>query len=160
MKNPGADVLNLVLNKIEAWHPDIKKLIKEANHQSVALIPLKVMLPIKNWKVTNVTILGDAVHNMPPLYGMGANMALHDAVILSAQLNRSANGECSLSEALHLYQEKMLKDGFKALNTSMTYTKQAISNNILQRIISRAWFKLCAAIPFFKKMSFGARWVQ
>jgi 2-polyprenyl-6-methoxyphenol hydroxylase-like FAD-dependent oxidoreductase len=160
LKNPGADVLNLVLNKIEAWHPDIKKLIKEANHQSVALIPLKVMLPIKNWKVTNVTILGDAVHNMPPLYGMGANMALHDAVILSAQLNRSANGECSLSEALHLYQEKMLKDGFKALNTSMTYTKQAISNNILQRIISRAWFKLCAAIPFFKKMSFGARWVQ
>jgi 2-polyprenyl-6-methoxyphenol hydroxylase-like FAD-dependent oxidoreductase len=160
LKTPDADIITSVLNKVNLWHADLKRLIKEADRQSTALIPFKVMLPIKNWNSTNVTILGDAVHNMPPLYGMGANMALNDAAVLCVQLNKVVNDDCTLPEALSLFQEKMLKDGFKALNTSMAYTKQAISGNILQRLFSRGWFQLCAAIPAFKKMSFGARWVE
>jgi 2-polyprenyl-6-methoxyphenol hydroxylase-like FAD-dependent oxidoreductase len=158
LNNPDADIIAGLLNKIKRWHPGLKRLIQEADKESAMLFQLKVMLPIKNWQTTNITLLGDAVHNMPPVYGMGANMALFDANFLCKQLIRVVDQELELPQALHLFQERMLQDGFKVLNASLAYTKQAIGNNRLQRVFSRCWFKLCAAFPLLKKKSFGTKW--
>ena len=159
-ENQKPDLRNSVLSKINNWHPDLKRLIKEADRESLIFLPFKVMLPIKNWTSANVTILGDAVHNMPPLYGMGANMAMHDAAMLCQTIIEIETGKESLKSALEKFQGNMLKDGFDALNTSMKYTKQAISYNIIQRLVSRAWFKLCVWFPLVKKYTFRSRWVD
>jgi 2-polyprenyl-6-methoxyphenol hydroxylase-like FAD-dependent oxidoreductase len=34
------------------------------------------------WKTRNVTLQGDALHNMPPYRGVGANATLWDAMLL------------------------------------------------------------------------------
>ena len=159
-ENKNADLRKAVLDKVDNWHPDLKRLIKEADEDSLIFLPFKVMEPIKNWKTINVTILGDAVHNMPPLYGMGANMAMHDAAMLCKKLVGVENDITTLSTALEAFQDKMLKDGFGALDNSMKYTKQAISYNVFQRFISRSWFKLCNHFPSIKKYTFGARWTE
>ena len=160
LDDPHADIAASVLDKIDGWHPDIKRLVRESEPASLSIFPLKTMRPFKNWKPDHVTLLGDAAHNMPPVYGMGANMALHDAVILYRQLSQVAAGAFELAPALYSYQQRMLRDGFKALRASVGRTRQASSSNILQRWVSRLWFRLCAAYEPLKKKSFAGRWEE
>lgn len=54
----------------------------------------------------NVTLLGDALHNMTPFRGMGANMALRDAAALRRALVNVARGEALLLGALADTNEK------------------------------------------------------
>ena len=157
LEDPNPDIASSVLDKIKDWHPDFKRLIRESEPASLSVFPLKAMRPFENWTPSNVTILGDAAHNMPPVYGMGANMALNDALILCRQLRQVANGESQLAPALYEFQEKMLKEGFKALKASVALTRRASGSNMIQRWFSRQFFRLCTAVGPIKKLCFKPR---
>ena len=60
------------------------------------------------WPTGPVTLLGDAIYNMTPMAGIGANTALRDADLLRRQLIAVASGERDLIPALHEYEEQML----------------------------------------------------
>ncbi|MBN9382999.1 MAG: FAD-dependent monooxygenase [Chitinophagaceae bacterium] len=152
------DLKKIVAGKISSWHPAFTKLVLHSEDTSLLWLPLKTMLPVQPWKSGPVTLLGDAIHNMTPLQGMGANMALFDAALLSRALEQVAAGNKPLITAINEYEAVMLKTGFKAVKTSLKYTKQAISNNRLSRMISRAWFRLCNAYPSIKRRTFGSRY--
>lgn len=66
-----------------------------------------------------VTLLGDAIHNMPPTGEEGANMALRDAEVLRSALRCSQDGHHPLGSALTEYENQMLQYAFKAVDTSM-----------------------------------------
>jgi salicylate hydroxylase len=48
--------------------------------------------PLETWGTDRVTLLGDAAHPAPPSAGQGAGMALEDAVMLAACLQRAGAG--------------------------------------------------------------------
>jgi salicylate hydroxylase len=48
--------------------------------------------PLKTWGSDRVVLLGDAAHPAPPSAGQGAGMALEDAVMLAACLQRAGTG--------------------------------------------------------------------
>ncbi|MGH3206335.1 MAG: alpha/beta hydrolase fold domain-containing protein [Trebonia sp.] len=48
--------------------------------------------PLETWGADRVTLLGDAAHPAPPSAGQGAGMALEDAVMLAACLQRAGTG--------------------------------------------------------------------
>ena len=56
-----------------------------------------------------VTVLGDAVHSMPPTGGQGANAALHDAALLAMVLSDSAEDGLGgwTTETIKRYEEGM-----------------------------------------------------
>jgi salicylate hydroxylase len=56
--------------------------------------------PLETWGTDRVTLLGDAAHPAPPSAGQGAGMALEDAVMLAACLQRAGAGneEAALRE--------------------------------------------------------------
>jgi 2-polyprenyl-6-methoxyphenol hydroxylase-like FAD-dependent oxidoreductase len=54
---------------------------------------VKTAVPVPGWETRNVTLLGDALHNMTPFRGMGANVALRDASALRRALVRVVRGE-------------------------------------------------------------------
>ncbi|MGI5183696.1 FAD-dependent monooxygenase [Dactylosporangium sp. CA-152071] len=56
----------------------------------------------KTWSRGRITLIGDALHAVPPRAGMGANQALEDAWVLSRSLLRAAAPE----EALREYERK------------------------------------------------------
>ena len=80
-----------------------------------------------------MSLLGDAIHNMTPMAGIGANTALRDADLLRRQLIDVASGKRELMPALHEYEEQMLDYGFAAVKRSLNNARQAGSANRLAR---------------------------
>lgn len=82
------------------WHENIRGLIRNAPRDNLFKWALFDRDPIEQWTVGRVTLLGDAAHPMLPFLGMGAGMALEDAVVLG----RALNGAADLPDALQRYE--------------------------------------------------------
>ncbi|MGH3394439.1 MAG: FAD-dependent oxidoreductase [Streptosporangiaceae bacterium] len=84
-----------------------RRLLEVVNRQLIgdpdSSFPLSIRTsePIPQWKATNVSLIGDAIHTMTPGRGVGANTALRDARLLTRTLTKAARGEVSLLEAVH-----------------------------------------------------------
>jgi 2-polyprenyl-6-methoxyphenol hydroxylase-like FAD-dependent oxidoreductase len=66
------------------WHPDLVRMVQTT--PQLDAFPAKTSVRVAPWRTRNVTLLGDALHNMTPYRGMGANTALRDAGALKAVL--------------------------------------------------------------------------
>lgn len=154
----NTDLKKVVLGKIRKWHPSYQKLVSEAEDDSLMLFRIKTMLPVKPWATPNVTLMGDAIHNMSPLQGMGANMALFDAATLATKIREVTDQGRFVKEVIAEYEKIMIEKGFDAVAISMKYTNQAISENRFARFMNRNWFRLCSKIPAIKRITFGNNW--
>jgi 2-polyprenyl-6-methoxyphenol hydroxylase-like FAD-dependent oxidoreductase len=103
-----------------------------------------------------VTLLGDALHYMPPVGGMGGNAALHDASLLCPALISVENGESPLLAALHGYEAAMIAHGFQAVRASLLYTRLAISQLHLLRMVARTFFRVCGSVAPLRRAMFQA----
>ena len=103
---------------VEGWHPAVRRLIAEADVPATFAVRITSAQPVAPWPVTNVTLLGDAIHTMSPGRGDGANVALKDAQVLVRALQRVATGTASLASATGGYQAEMLQYGFQAVADS------------------------------------------
>lgn len=101
---------------VEPAHPTLRLVIEQAWPEQTLCLPLGASMPIDPWQPTAVTLLGDAVHAMPPNRGSGANTALQDA----ARLCRHLAGAQPLLDAVATYEEEMRRDGFEAVNASVS----------------------------------------
>jgi 2-polyprenyl-6-methoxyphenol hydroxylase-like FAD-dependent oxidoreductase len=71
-------------------------------------------VPVAPWVTRRITLLGDAIHSMTPYRGIGANVALKDAMRLCRALAAADRGERPLVDAIHSYEADMLDYGFRA----------------------------------------------
>src|SRR5262249_26261021 len=78
----GADLQQQIAHSIGSWHPDLRRLVAESDPDGVMAVRLSSAEPVGPWPTTNVTLLGDAIHTMTPLQGLGGNTALRDAALL------------------------------------------------------------------------------
>ena len=65
---------------------DVTGLIEEA--EEALITPIYFRDPLESWGTDRVVLVGDAAHPSPPSAGMGAAMALEDAVVLARCLER------------------------------------------------------------------------
>ncbi|GLV60701.1 monooxygenase [Dictyobacter sp. S3.2.2.5] len=151
----GPPLQKLVLQMINDWHPDLRRLVADADPATVAPIRLKASVPIGPWESSRVTVLGDALHNMTPIGGLGANMALRDASSLARALSAVQRGEAQLLPAIHDYEAGMIKHGFDAVRETLANTRRATADSRLERGMVRAWFRACNALPFLKQKMFA-----
>ena len=80
---------------------------------------------------TNVTLLGDAIHAMPPTLGRGANLAMRDAALLGRQLQAVASGAKSLPSAIAAYEDELTRYGFDVVRESVEMGRQRMGQNPL-----------------------------
>jgi 2-polyprenyl-6-methoxyphenol hydroxylase-like FAD-dependent oxidoreductase len=104
---------------ITNWHPRLRSLFEAADPSSLAVFPFYAAHPAPTWPSHNVTVLGDAVHVMPPTGGVGGSTAIRDAHLLAEHINMAAAGHTSLPLAVHDYEAAMLRDGFVAVRRSL-----------------------------------------
>lgn len=114
----------LSTDTVADWHPTIHEIYARADTGSFFPITFRISEQIPAWTPGPVTLLGDAVHTMPPTAGAGANTALADAATLADEILAAARAGKSLIDAVAAYQAIMLPRGFAAIDRSRRLAAQ------------------------------------
>jgi 2-polyprenyl-6-methoxyphenol hydroxylase-like FAD-dependent oxidoreductase len=150
----GAQLQRIVLDRIATWSPDLRRLVADSAPDTVNALAIRSAAPVEPWPTGPVTLLGDAIHNMTPMAGIGANTALRDADLLAAQLVAVRDGRLDLTPAVHEYERQMLDYGFAAVRESLRNAEQAASANRFGRAMFRAVLRVANAVPPLKRKMF------
>ena len=150
----GTDLQRLVLDRTDGWAPALRDVIAGSDPQTVNAIRLRSATPVSAWETRRVTLLGDAIHNMTPMAGIGANTALRDAALLCGRLTEVQTGTTAVVPALHDYERQMLSYGFAAVRQSLRSARQAGSTNRLARTAFRATLRAVDVVaPLRRRMA-------
>lgn len=106
------------------WHPVVRKLYAHADADRFFPITVRAGQRVEAWESGPVTLLGDAIHTMPPTGGVGASTALQDFATLAGELLSAARGEQSLIDAVAAYEHIMLPRGFDTVDSSLRMAGQ------------------------------------
>jgi tetracycline resistance monooxygenase len=100
----NASVIAFLDKTFENWNDNFKTFFKASTDFSG--LPLRLFSLEEPWeKHSNITLVGDAAHLMPPFAGVGVNMGLMDAYQLTENLT---NGTfATLQDAIDDYEQKM-----------------------------------------------------
>jgi len=155
LEDRGAALQAAVAARTSDWDPVLRRLITDSDPASVDRFEFTAALPVKPWHDGRVTLLGDAVHQMPPVGGIGGNIALCDARDLCQALTDVHGGRRPLADALAGYEDQMLPRGFATVRASRRYLTLAISGNPALRRTARGFFRLCGALPPLRQAVFA-----
>jgi 2-polyprenyl-6-methoxyphenol hydroxylase-like FAD-dependent oxidoreductase len=104
--------------------PEFSRVVAEGDPTDAVLVPIQAASPVPEWETTRVTLMGDAIHAMPPLGTHDVNAALHDARILTEQL--VAGGDRNVFPALRAYEAMMRRDGFGAVQRAQADLREMV----------------------------------
>ena len=118
-------------SNFESWSELWEPLFREA--VSMVWRPLLVCPPNQQWESkSNVTLIGDAAHVMPPYAGEGVNMAMLDALLLSKLLL----GEDMPSSAIAAYEAEMFARMQRMTEDTMMNTEMFYAPNASDLIVA------------------------
>jgi salicylate hydroxylase len=100
---------------VRSWGPALRGLIEHVDPATIFPVHVRHLEPAEPWPAGRVTLLGDAIHAMPPNLGTGANLALRDAASLAAALRRAASGEVPVRDAVAAYEADLRAEVFPVL---------------------------------------------
>jgi 2-polyprenyl-6-methoxyphenol hydroxylase-like FAD-dependent oxidoreductase len=105
----------------------------ESDAEQVSAVLVLTSVLISPWQTTSVMLLGDAIHTMTPLQGLGGSTALRDAGLLCRKLVEVDRGNSPLLPGIHEYETAMIKYGFDAVRVSRRFADLVVSENWLLR---------------------------
>jgi 2-polyprenyl-6-methoxyphenol hydroxylase-like FAD-dependent oxidoreductase len=129
------------------FHPLLQELVAAADDGATILTTFAVgRRPVK-WSVPYATLIGDAVHPMPPTGAHGGNTALRDAALLGSKLAAAYRNNGSLASAIRDYQTAMAPYAFKAVDAATSMMRRMAAAGPIQR-----WL-LLRALPRLHRVS-------
>ncbi|HEY3786271.1 MAG TPA: FAD-dependent monooxygenase [Steroidobacteraceae bacterium] len=153
----GEQVRALALAQMNVWHPELRRLIERADSATMTSFDAKSAEPMAPWRTGAVTLLGDAVHNMTPFRGMGANMALRDAAALREALVAIAHGQQERTTALGAYEREMIEQGFAAVAASLTEMHRLHARSPVSRLMSKLVYRTVDTVKPVQSLFRGKR---
>jgi 2-polyprenyl-6-methoxyphenol hydroxylase-like FAD-dependent oxidoreductase len=156
----GPELRSTVTAMMDGWHPDLIRLAADADPATFGAFPFAAAPAPGSWPSSVVTLLGDAIHAMPPVGGNGANTALRDASLLTRNLTAAAGGGIPLLEAIGGYEAEMRDYAFGAVRSAMTTMRLGLNASPAAQSRMRAWFRLCAAVPVARRVGFRDTWAK
>lgn len=144
----GAALRDIALSMMPRWHPSVRRLVSDTDAATIGLVVIRAMAQVDPWTPSQVTLLGDAIHNMTPMAGIGANTALQDASLLREKLVGASDE--ALPAAIGEYEAAMLDYGFAAVNLSIQNARQATAP-WAQRFAFRATMRATKVLPPLKR---------
>lgn len=127
----------MILQWFKTKYPEWDKIWYELFENALSpFIPRPIyFMPLDQpWRaMSNLTLIGDAAHVMPPFAGEGANMAMLDALELSEHLTDHTYN--TLKEAISKYELKMHKRAAKAIKESLENGERMHSDTALSTML-------------------------
>jgi 2-polyprenyl-6-methoxyphenol hydroxylase-like FAD-dependent oxidoreductase len=153
----GESISRLAQRVTNNWHPVLRNLIADSDQKSMSAVPVLTSIPIAPWESTNVTLIGDAIHTMTPLQGLGGSTALRDAGLLRRELIEVHRGICTPTVAIRRYERAMINYGFAAVQRSAQFRRIVVSDSRLLRTVLKAALRVATHIPSLKRRMFRPR---
>ncbi|WP_214413474.1 FAD-dependent oxidoreductase [Sphaerisporangium fuscum] len=147
----GERLRDTVAALIGDWHPDLRMLVTMSHPEAVSLLPIRTSVPVAPWAATTVTLLGDAIHSMTPMRGIGANTALRDARLLCLALT----GGKDPVEAIAAYEAEMREYGFAAVRDSLRAAKQFVGGSAMARAGFKSFLRTASRLPALRRRVFS-----
>jgi 2-polyprenyl-6-methoxyphenol hydroxylase-like FAD-dependent oxidoreductase len=151
----SATLRKMALDVMAQWDDRFRALVHLSDPGTVSLLPIRTSAPVAAWPTGRVTLIGDAIHSMTPYRGIGANIALKDAMHLCRGLTAVQRGEQDLSAAIGGYEANMRDYGFKAVAESLAAMHQMVDSTALRRTLSRTFFRAVDRLPGVKRRIFA-----
>lgn len=137
---------NHAVTVARTWSPDFIQLMRLSNPDTITVLRLRTSTRPQPWRNDQVTLLGDAIHAMPPTAGVGAVSAIIDAACLTRLISQAVSAQKSLGQALDEYQREMLDRSFAKVKASNRNLNQAVTGNPVALAISKTAFRSIARI--------------
>jgi 2-polyprenyl-6-methoxyphenol hydroxylase-like FAD-dependent oxidoreductase len=115
------------------FHPLVRSLINSADEDATVLAAFSAARRPREWALPRATLVGDAVHAMPPFGAHGGNTALRDAALLGGKLIAAARANAPVEPAITCYQDEMVPYAFKAVDSATAMTRRLTAAGRLQR---------------------------
>ncbi|GLZ29359.1 monooxygenase [Lentzea sp. NBRC 105346] len=147
----GHDLREQIARRIRNWHPVYERIVRESHEEATSLWPIRTSVPVAPWAPSRVTLLGDAIHSMTPMRGIGANTALRDARHLYLALTRK---DCDVVHAIGGYEERMREYGFAAVRDSLRSARQFAEGGAAARTMFKTVLRVVGAVPPVKRAMF------
>ncbi|MGC4847254.1 FAD-dependent oxidoreductase [Micromonospora sp. DT15] len=124
------------------FHPVIRRLVGTAELDATVLNLFAAGQRPRRWAVPRATMMGDAVHVMPPFGAHGGNTALRDAALLGHKLVEARAAGVPVEEAIASYQDEMVRYAFRAVDTATRLMRRltggaAAPHWVLTRVLPR-----------------------
>ncbi|MFI6235511.1 FAD-dependent oxidoreductase [Micromonospora sp. NPDC050784] len=147
----GIQLKRLVAERVHDWAAPLRTLVDATDAATITTVPLRTMPQLPEWAPSRVTLLGDAIHNMTPMAGIGANTALRDADHLRQALTTGTDPVNSIG----VYETAMRHYANQALALSTRNATNAALATPANRTAFRALLRASAAIPALRRKIFG-----
>ena len=149
-----AQLQQQALRMVSGWHPLLGDLVRRAATETLIGVPLYTAESVAAWQPGRVTLLGDAIHTMTPLQGLGGNTALVDAANLCQRLIEVERGRAELREAIGRYEASMRGYGFEAVQRSLQVSNSVASTNAFGRLAFRGVLSAVDRVPALRDAMF------
>ncbi|CAD6569875.1 MAG: hypothetical protein TREMPRED_005493 [Tremellales sp. Tagirdzhanova-0007] len=109
---------SISLRVADEYHPGLRAIVENQDEGSATMWQAQTADPegVHAWETcSRVTVLGDAIHAMPPLGGLAGNMAMRSAALLVDALAEGSLKEGWSRETIARFEEKMRSDASKML---------------------------------------------
>jgi 2-polyprenyl-6-methoxyphenol hydroxylase-like FAD-dependent oxidoreductase len=147
----GGQLKRLVTDRIAGWSAPLRTLVDATQPSTVTTVPLRTMPHLPDWTPSRVTLLGDAIHNMTPMAGIGANTALRDA----DQLRQNLIGAADPVNGVRTYETAMRAYANRALKLSTRNATNAALATPANRAAFRALLRVGSRLPALQHQMFG-----
>ena len=150
------EMRSLLRSKMADWHPNLRKLA-EMTGDDLGFVRIRSSRPVKAWTPSNITLLGDAIHNMTPYRGIGANVALRDAALLCAKLTEAAQSAGAVAKKIGDYERAMRVYGFEAVAESHKALEQGVTPRRLGFKVGMSAMRIASRIPAVQRRILAQR---
>ena len=148
----GTGLKRLVQQRTRSWAQPLQILLDQTDPGTVTTVPLRSMPRLPPWEPSPITLLGDAIHNMTPMAGIGANTALRDADQLRLALT---SGRGTVTSAVGEYETAMRGYANQALALSTRNATNATLATRANRTAFRTLLRIGNVVPALKGKMFG-----
>src|SRR5262245_37088049 len=133
-------LLRLAHDTVAEFHDDFQELVWGADPGDAVLVPIRATPRIRPSLPSRVTLIGDAIHTMPPFGAHGANTAFKDAQVFASHF---ANGvdQAQTIDTIGAFEDSVRKYSEPTVKNAMRQMTMATVDFPFKRGVFRAMFR-------------------